>query len=138
MGKVIAIDFGLKRCGLAISDEKKSFAFPFKTVESTSLIKELSNLFISENVDVIVLGFPKRLNNTLFEISNNILLLKEELHVKFPGKEIQLIDERFTSKIASNAIAISGIKKKKKQDKALIDKLSATLILQSYLKKTSL
>ena len=138
MGKVLAIDFGIKRCGLAISDENIFFAFPLKTVDSTRLINELKSLFLDEQVGVIVIGFPKRLDNTLFEISNNILLLKKELNKQFPDKNVELIDERFTSKIASQTIAKSGVSKKKRQDKSIVDKLSATLILQSFIEKNVL
>ena len=133
MGKIISIDFGLKRSGIAISDTSKTFAFPFSTIPSVNLMEDLKSLFLKEEIELIVLGFPKRLNNTIFEIGENILELKKVLEKKFPDKRVVLVDERFTSKIASQAISQSGISKKQKQNKSLVDKISATLILQSYI-----
>jgi putative Holliday junction resolvase len=135
MGKIISIDFGLKRTGIAISDTSKTFAFPLSTIPSMSLIENLQSLFIKEEIELIALGFPKRLNNTIFEIGENILQLKKSLEREFPNKKVVLVDERFTSKIASQAISQSGLSKKAKQNKALVDKISATLILQSYIEK---
>ena len=135
MGKIISIDFGLKRTGIAISDTSKTFAFPLLTIPSMSLIENLQSLFIKEEIELIALGFPKRLNNTIFEIGENILQLKKSLEREFPNKKVVLVDERFTSKIASQAISQSGLSKKAKQNKALVDKISATLILQSYIEK---
>lgn len=135
MGKIISIDFGLKRTGLAISDISKTFAFPLSTIPSGNLMESLQSLFLKEEIDLIALGLPKRLNNTIFEIGENILELKKALEKKFPDKIVVLVDERFTSKIASQAISQSGLSKKAKQNKALVDKISATLILQSYIEK---
>jgi putative Holliday junction resolvase len=133
MGKVLALDFGLKRTGLALSDEAQIFAFGQSTLESKDLISELKILIPKENVSIIVLGKPKRLDNSLFEINQNIDLLIEVLNKEFPTCEIVQIDERFTSKMASQVIYQSGKIKKERQNKSLIDKVSATLILQSYL-----
>ena len=137
MGKIISIDFGLKRSGIAISDASKTFAFPLSTIPSVSLMENLQSLFMKEEIDLIALGFPKRLNNTIFEIGKNILDLKKVLEKKFPDKSVVLVDERFTSKIASQAISQSGLSKKQKQKKSLVDKISATLILQSYIESES-
>ena len=133
MGKALALDFGLKRTGLALSDESRIFAFGHSTVESKDLVSVLKLLIPNEKVSTIVLGKPKRLDNSLFEINQNIDLLIEALKKEFPSCEIVQIDERFTSKIASQVISQSGKSKKERQDKSLIDKVSATLILQSYL-----
>ena len=133
MGKALALDFGLKRTGLALSDESRIFAFGHSTVESKDLVSVLKLLIPNEKVSTIVLGKPKRLDNSLFEINQNIDLLMEALKKEFPSCEIVQIDERFTSKIASQVISQSGKSKKERQDKSLIDKVSATLILQSYL-----
>ena len=137
MGKIISIDFGLKRSGIAISDASKTFAFPLSTIPSVSLMENLQSLFMKEEIDLIALGFPKRLNNTIFEIGENILELKKVLEKKFPDKSVVLVDERFTSKIASQVISQSGLSKKQKQKKSLVDKISATLILQSYIESES-
>ena len=135
MGKALALDFGLKRTGLALSDESRIFAFGHCTVESKDLVSVLKLLIPNEKVSTIVIGKPKRLDNSLFEINQNIDLLIEALKKEFPSCEIVQIDERFTSKIASQVISQSGKSKKERQDKSLIDKVSATLILQSYLEQ---
>jgi putative Holliday junction resolvase len=135
MGKALALDFGLKRTGLALSDESRIFAFGHSTVESKDLVSVLKLLIPNEKVSTIVLGKPKRLDNSLFEINQNIDLLIEALKKEFPSCEIVQIDERFTSKMASQVISQSGKSKKERQDKCLIDKVSATLILQSYLEQ---
>jgi putative Holliday junction resolvase len=135
MGKALALDFGLKRTGLALSDESRIFAFGHSTVESKDLVSVLKLLIPNEKVSTIILGKPKRLDNSLFEINQNIDLLIETLKKEFPSCEIVQIDERFTSKMASQVISQSGKSKKERQDKSLIDKVSATLILQSYLEQ---
>ena len=135
MGKALALDFGLKRTGLALSDESWIFAFGHSTVESKDLVSVLKLLIPNEKVSTIVIGKPKRLDNSLFEINQNIDLLIEALKKEFPSCEIVQIDERFTSKMASHVISQSGKSKKERQDKSLIDKVSATLILQSYLEQ---
>ena len=135
MGKALALDFGLKRTGLALSDESRIFAFGHSTVESKDLVSVLKLLIPNEKVSTIVLGKPKRLDNSFFEINQNIDLLIEALKKEFPSCEIVQIDERFTSKMASQVISQSGKSKKERQDKSLIYKVSATLILQSYLEQ---
>ena len=135
MGKALALDFGLKRTGLALSDDAKIFAFGHSTVDSKDLFSVLKVLIPRENVSTLVLGKPKRLDNSLFEINQNIDLLIEALKKEFPSCKIVQIDERFTSKMASQVISQSGKSKKERQDKRLIDKVSATLILQSYLEQ---
>ena len=135
MGKALALDFGLKRTGLALTDESRIFAFGHSTVESKDLVSVLKLLIPNEKVSTIVIGKPKRLDNSLFEINQNIDLLIEALKKEFPSCEIVQIDERFTSKMASQVISQSGKSKKERQDKSLIDKVSATLILQSYLEQ---
>ncbi len=133
MGKVIAIDFGLKRTGLALSDESKTFAFGLKTVESKNLMNELNVLVPKEHIDTIILGEPKRLDGTDSHISENVRLLKEVLTNTFPQLTVVLIDERFTSKMAAASLFQSGVKIKSKADKGMIDEVSATIILQDYL-----
>jgi putative Holliday junction resolvase len=137
MGKVIALDFGLKRTGLALSDDARIFAFGHSTVESKDLMSNLKLLIPREKISTIVLGKPKRLDNSLFEINANIDQLILLLKTEFPACEIVQVDERFTSKIAAHAISQSGKGKKERQSKELVDKVSATLILQSYLEQQS-
>jgi len=133
MGKILAIDFGLKRTGLAISDDQKMFAFGLKTIGSSELEHELKQLINNESVDTIILGLPKRLNNEDTNVTENVRLLYERLQEIFPICKVELYDERFTSKMASSAIHFGGGNKKQKMDKSLIDKVSATIILQSYI-----
>lgn len=133
MSKALAIDFGLKRTGLALSDESKTFAFGLKTIDSRQLMEELKTLVEKEKIGTIVLGEPKRLDTSDGHITQNVRLLRDELVKQFPLLEVVMIDERFTSKMASAAIAQSGMSKKKRQDKSLIDEVSATIILQDYL-----
>lgn len=133
MSKVIAIDFGLKRTGLALSDDQKIFAFGLKTVDSKQLMDELKLLVVKEKITEIVIGEPKRLDMSDSHITQNVYLLKTALEKQFPSLKIALLDERFTSKMAAAVIAQSGLKKRDKQQKALIDEVSATIILQDYL-----
>jgi|SRR6218665_44312 len=138
MSKVLAIDFGLKRTGLALSDDSKTFAFGLKTVESKQLMAELKQLVSKEKIETIVIGEPKRLDNSDSHITENVRLLKQALEKEFPALQIHLIDERFTSKMASSVIAQSGLKKSDRQNKGLIDEVSATIILQDFLQNYQL
>lgn len=134
MGKIIAIDFGLKRTGLAITDELKIIAFGLETVESKKLMDYLITLFQKEKIEKIVLGEPKRLDGSDAHITQNVYLLKGALEKQFPGIPVMLHDERFTSKMAVEAMIAGGMKKKQRRDKAMIDKVSATIILQEFLR----
>ena len=137
MGKIIAIDFGLKRTGIAITDENKIIASGLTTVDSRELMKFLIDLSKKENLETIVLGEPKRLNNEPSHITANVFLLKEALEKQFPLIPIKLIDERFTSKMAFQSMIDNGMTKKQRQNKGLIDEISATIILQSYMSAIS-
>ena len=133
MSKILAIDFGLKRTGLALSDELQMFAFGLKTIDSKTLMDELKILVEKEKITEIVIGEPKRLDASDSHITQNVRLLKEAIQKNFPALLVNLLDERFTSKMASAAIAQSGLKKKDREQKGLIDTVSATIILQDYL-----
>ncbi len=133
MGKIVAIDFGLKRTGIAISDASKMFAFGLETVSSENLMAFLQELNRKEELETIVLGLPKTLGNEDAHITQNVHLLKEALSKEFPLLKIDLLDERFTSKIATQSMHFSGATKKQKKEKGLVDKVSATIILQDYL-----
>ncbi len=135
MGKCLGIDFGLKRTGISISDESNKIAFPLKTVKSDSLINEIEDIDKTEVIGKIIIGQPYDLNGNLPNIEGNILSLVELLNTKFPNILVSRMDERFTSKIAKKTILESGKGKMKRRDKENIDKISATLILQSYLTK---
>jgi putative Holliday junction resolvase len=133
MGKIVAIDFGLKRTGIAITDASNIIASPLTTVDSIHLMTFLIDLVKKENVTTIVMGDPKRLNNEATHITENVYLLKEALQQQFPSLKIVMVDERFTSKMAFQSMLDNGMKKKQRQEKGMIDQISAAIILQSYL-----
>ena len=134
MGKILAIDYGKKRIGIAISDSKKSIAFPLKTIENKEIFLYLKEIIQSEKIEAIVLGEPKALKN-----KENILFLEvinfRKKIISLFSLPVHLVDERFSSKIASKIILDANIKKMKRRDKSLLDKVSASLILETYLKK---
>lgn len=133
MGRILAIDFGLKRSGLAITDELRIIATPLDTVDSRELMDVLVRLVAKEKIDVIVLGEPKRMDGSDSHVTQNVYLLKEALEKQFPTVKIDLHDERFTSKMALDAMIQGGMKKKDRQQKGMIDKVSAAIILQEYI-----
>ena len=135
MSKIIAIDYGLKRMGVAISDESRVLAFGLDTVSVPEIIPFLTQIVNKEHIDVFVIGKPLQKDNTQSEIENEILRFIKKLKLIFPQIVIERYDERFTSLIAKKTIIESGINKKKRADKKLVDKISATLILQSFLEK---
>ena len=132
MSKIVAIDFGLKRTGLAMTDENAIIASPLTTVESRSLMDFLIQLTSKESISTIVLGVPTRLDGSDTHITENVRLLKGVLEKQFPLIKIDLQDERFSSSRAMETIHMAG-KKKQMKEKSLVDKLAATLILQDYL-----
>ena len=135
MGKILAIDFGKKRIGLAITDSEKIIASPLKTVANKDIFSFLKKFLINEDIECIVLGDPKTKRNHQNELIKDL----ERFHNKIKNKfkiPVHFIDERFTSKIAYRIILASNIKKMKRRDKSLVDKVSASLILETYLKKT--
>jgi putative Holliday junction resolvase len=138
MLRILALDFGLKRTGVAITDELNIIASGLTTVDSKELISFLKRVVLEKNVGTIVLGEPKRLNNQDTHISENVRLLFEVLKSEFTNQKVVLHDERFTSKIAFDSLKNSGLSKKKIKDKSLIDEVSATIILQSYMQSVSL
>jgi putative Holliday junction resolvase len=133
LSKIIALDFGLKRTGVAITDDLNIIALPLPTVESKVLMAFLKEIVVKEKIETLVLGLPKRLNNENTHITENVLLLKEALEKQFILLKVILHDERFTSKMASAAMHTAGANKKQLKDKKLVDQVSATIILQSFL-----
>ena len=131
--RIVAIDYGKKRCGLAVTDPLKIIATHLNTTETSQLISFLKAYCLSNEVEGFVLGKPLKLNNELNAISQDIEALKRVLSAQFPEKYIDDIDERFTSKIATQSILMSGVNKKKRQDKSTVDMVSAVIILQNYL-----
>lgn len=134
MGRIIAIDYGHKRVGLAVSDEGRIIATSLTTVDANNIFEFLDDYLKKELVDEFVVGLAKQMDNTLSESSVYIEPFVEELTKKYPDKKIVRIDERFSSKIATQTILLSGAKKKQRRDKALIDTVSAVILLQSYMK----
>lgn len=134
MSRILAIDYGQKRVGLAVTDELKLIANSLATVPSKDIFVFLKDYLSKENVECFVVGEPKQMNYTVSESAKFIEPFVKKLAKMFPDIPVERMDERFTSKMASQAILQSGLKKKARQNKALIDKVSATLILQSYLK----
>ena len=133
MGRILAIDYGRKRVGIAVTDELKMIANSLTTVHSKDIITFLKNYTDNESVECFVIGEPKQMNGKLSESEKFIKPFIKLLKKKFPDIKIERFDERFTSKIAVRTMVDAGIKKKDRQNKALIDSISATLILQSYL-----
>ena len=135
MGILIAIDFGLKRTGLAVTDDLQLIASGLDTVESISLMDTLKGIVNSEKVDGFVIGQAKRMSGEDSAIEQNILDFIKALHKTFPIIPVHRQDERFTSKLAMQAMISGGVKKRDRRNKqkGLVDKVSATLILQAYL-----
>ena len=133
MGRLLAIDYGGKRCGIAVTDLDQVFAFGHKTVSTSDLLDYLKDYTLKENVEGIVVGMPKRLHNEHSSIAKEIDQFISECKLQFPTLKFHTYDERFTSKIASHEIAIASSKKQIRQNKKLIDQVSATLLLQSFL-----
>jgi putative Holliday junction resolvase len=134
VGRLMAIDYGLKRVGLAVSDNMQVIATALNTVPTVDIFPYLKDYMTREQVDAIVVGDPKQLDNTPSESAKAVHLFVEELGNQFPDIDIYMIDERFTSKIASQTIAKSGKTKKARQVKGLIDTVAAVLILQDFMK----
>lgn len=133
MGQLLAIDYGGKRCGIAVTDLDQVFAFGHDTVSTSDLLNYLKDYIQKENVDGIVVGMPKRLQNEPSSITDEIHQFVTTCKSQFPTLQFYTYDERFTSKIASHEIARASSKKQIRQDKKLIDQVSATLLLQSFL-----
>lgn len=133
MGRILAIDYGRKRVGLAVTDYMQVIATKLTTVPTIDIFPYLKDYMSREEVDAIVVGDPKQLDNTPSESAKLVHIFVDNLAKAFPDKDIYMVDERFTSKIASQAIAQSGLKKKKRQDKALIDSVAAVIILQDFM-----
>ena len=131
----MALDYGEKRTGIAVTDELRLIASGLTTVPTIDLVSFLKSYLNDENVDVFVIGEPKQMNNMPSESEQYITLFLVELAKHFPTVSIERQDERFTSKMAFQSMLDSGLKKKQRRNKALVDEISATLILQSYLER---
>jgi putative holliday junction resolvase len=133
MGRIMAIDYGTKRTGLAVTDPLRIIATALNTVETATVFTFLSGYFEKEPVDEIVVGMPRTLRNEDSQTAPAVRLFAEELKKKFPDKPIHFVDERFTSSIAKQTMIDGGMKKKDRRDKNNVDKISAVLILQTWM-----
>jgi len=133
MPRILAIDYGEKRTGIAVTDELQIIASGLITVKTNELIKFLINYTNKEKVELFIVGQPKQMNNSDSESEKHILSFLKQLEKSLPKIPIKRIDERFTSKIAFQTMIDSGLKKKQRRNKGLVDEISATIILQSYL-----
>jgi len=133
MGRVVAFDYGKKRTGIAVSDPLRLIAGGLTTLPSKEIIGFLKQYIAENTVDLFVVGDPRQMNYESSENKERVLKFKDDLLRAFPSIEIQMVDERFTSILAHRAMIEGGLKKKARQNKALVDELSATILLQSFL-----
>ena len=135
MGQILAIDYGKARCGIAVTDDMRIIASALQTVETKFLMEFLKKYFNENIVEDIVVGLPTDLKGNLSEVETDILKFIESFKIEFPDIQVHRLDERFTSKMASFFISQSGKNKKQRQEKGLIDRVSATIILQNFLEQ---
>ncbi len=133
MPRILAIDYGLKRTGLAVTDPLQIIASPLDTVSTHQLMEFLKTSVQHEEVEAFVVGLPKQTDNTASEITPHVEGFVKRLKAQFPDTPIHRVDERFTSLMAQRALIAGGMKKKDRQNKANVDKVSAAIILQSFM-----
>lgn len=133
MPRILAIDYGKKRCGIAVTDELQIIATGLDTIETPKLLQFLAQYFIENQVEEIVLGQPMRMHGEVGELEVDILKFIDQFKTAHPQVPVKRHNEIFTSKMASRTIFEAGVKKKKRQEKGLIDKVSAAILLQSYM-----
>ncbi|WP_343692058.1 Holliday junction resolvase RuvX [Chitinophaga sp.] len=134
MGRILAIDYGKKRTGLAVTDPLQIIATGLTTIPSQTLIPYLKKYFETEQVELILIGEPKNLDGSDTDATALVAECVRILKKNFPAMPLKQVDERFTSKMAFQTMIDSGLKKKDRQNKALVDEISATIILQEYLR----
>ena len=137
MPRILAIDYGMKRTGIAITDEMQIIASGLTTVPSLTLIAFLKDYFAKEKVEKVIVGEPKQMNGTPSESTAIIEKFIQKFQKEFPEMPLDRIDERFTSKMAFQTMIDSGLKKNQRKNKALIDEIAATIMLQDYMSKIS-
>jgi putative Holliday junction resolvase len=133
--RILAIDYGLKRTGIAVTDEMQMIASGLTTVDSPKAIDFLKDYFTKEKVERVLIGEPKQMNGLPSQSAPIIEDFITKFTSQFPDMQLERVDERFTSKMAFQTMIDSGLKKKQRQDKALIDEISATIMLQDYLSR---
>jgi len=137
MARILAIDFGTKRTGIAVTDELQLIASGLTTVETKNLLPFLKEYVAKENVELFIVGEPKRMDDTPSDVEVHISSFIKKLNIEIPEIAVKRVDERFTSKMAFQTMIDSGLKKKHRRNKALLDEISATIILQEYLHNKS-
>ena len=135
MGRILAIDYGRKRVGLAVTDPAQIIANRLTTVATHTLWNYLEEYFQKETIETVVVGYPRQLNNQASEAVTYINPFLKKFQLKYPDIQLRTIDERFTSRMAFQAMIEGGVKKQKRQNKAMVDAISATIILQNYLEQ---
>jgi putative holliday junction resolvase len=135
MPRILAVDYGVKRTGIAVTDPLQIIATGLTTVESYKLISFLKEYFKKEIVELILIGEPKNLDDSDTHATAYVKQIAEKIQKEFPSIPIKMVDERFTSKMASRAMVDMGMKKKQRQNKSLVDKIAATILLQEYLER---
>lgn len=135
MGRILALDYGTKRTGIAVTDELQIIASGLTTVNTDELISFLENYFQSESVERVLVGEPKQRDGSASQSEEFIQKFLQVFKQKFPSIPVERVDERFTSKMAFQTMVDSGLTKKQRRNKGLIDEISATIILQTYLYK---
>ncbi len=131
--KYVGLDYGLRRSGVSISDNNKTISFPLDTLKTNRLLTYLKELSNNENIEKIIIGKPLKLNNESHNLEKYILEFIDSLKLNLPNICIERVDERFTSKISKKIVIASGLNRERRKDKSIIDKISASLILESYL-----
>lgn len=137
MARILSIDYGKKRTGLAVTDPLQIIATGLTTVETPQLFKYLKEYFAKEPVELIIMGEPKNMDDSDTHATPLVKQAVARLKREFPTIPIKMVDERFTSKMASQAMIEMGLKKKQRQNKALVDEIAATIMLQEYLRSIS-
>lgn len=135
MARILAIDYGIKRTGIAVTDELQIIASGLTTIPSETAIAFLKDYFSKENVAKVLIGEPKQMNGQPSESAEIIEKFVTKFQQEFPDMKVERVDERFTSKMAFQTMIDSGLKKKQRQNKALIDEIAATIMLQDYLSR---
>jgi putative Holliday junction resolvase len=133
MPRILAIDYGIKRTGIAVTDEMQLIAFGLTTISSETAIAFLKDYFSKEKVECVIVGEPKQMDGTPSQSAEIINVFVAKFEVTFPEIKVERMDERFTSKMAFQTMIDSGLKKKQRQNKALVDEIAATILLQDYL-----
>lgn len=133
MARILAIDYGLKRTGLAVTDPFQIIATGLTTVDSKELMAYLKKYFMQEQVELIIIGEPKNLDDTDTHATPLVANCIKQLQKIFPNLPVQKVDERYTSKMAKDAMLEMGLKKNQRRNKALVDEIAATIMLQEYM-----